>query len=190
VWTHRHDETNRLFSRLRRTRLETWVNKFYVWRVPLLPHGQMVSAIKSHSRTKQALKHVIWSSKQKYSSKQTQPHLQYGISSTEINERQPWFVLRCTFQDEASSALWVSPHVWCQCCLNKWTDVYKTCWTSVFRRGVNEIRAKFYVHHSVHRESITKKFQLDDTLVQYFINSCKSLYMFRAKQSPIIRSSN
>jgi hypothetical protein len=34
-----------------------------------------------------------------------------------------------------------------------------------------------------------KKFQQDDTLVRYFINSCKSLYMFRAKQSPIIRSS-
>jgi hypothetical protein len=47
----------------------------------------------------------------------------------------------------------------------------------------------FYVHHSVHREAIPKKFQQDDTLVQYFINSCKSLYMFRVKQSPIIRSS-
>jgi hypothetical protein len=35
----------------------------------------------------------------------------------------------------------------------------------------------------------SKKIQLDDTLVQYFINSCKSLYVFRAKQSPIIRSS-
>jgi hypothetical protein len=33
-----------------------------------------------------------------------------------------------------------------------------------------------------------KKFQQDDTLVQYFIISCKSLYMFRVKQSPIIRS--
>jgi hypothetical protein len=48
---------------------------------------------------------------------------------------------------------------------------------------------KFYVHHSVHRKSIPKKFQQDDTLVQYFINSCKSLYMFRVKQSPIIISS-
>jgi hypothetical protein len=37
--------------------------------------------------------------------------------------------------------------------------------------------------------SISKKFQPDDTLVQYFIISCKSLYMFRVKQSPIIRSS-
>jgi hypothetical protein len=36
----------------------------------------------------------------------------------------------------------------------------------------------FYAHHSVHRESIPKKFQQDDTLVQYFIISCKSLYMF------------
>jgi hypothetical protein len=34
-----------------------------------------------------------------------------------------------------------------------------------------------------------KKFQQDDTLVQYFISSCKSLYMIRVKQSPIIRSS-
>jgi hypothetical protein len=47
----------------------------------------------------------------------------------------------------------------------------------------------FYAHHSVHRESNPKKFQQDDTLVQYFINSCKSLYVFRVKQSPIIRSS-
>jgi hypothetical protein len=49
--------------------------------------------------------------------------------------------------------------------------------------------ANFYAHHSVHRESIPKKFQQDDTLVQYFIISCKSLYMFRVKYSPIIRSS-
>jgi hypothetical protein len=35
----------------------------------------------------------------------------------------------------------------------------------------------------------SKKFQPDGTLVQDFINSCKSLYMFRAKQSPINRSS-
>jgi hypothetical protein len=35
---------------------------------------------------------------------------------------------------------------------------------------------------------IPKKFQQYDTLVQYFI-SCKSLYMFRVKHSPIIRSS-
>jgi hypothetical protein len=48
---------------------------------------------------------------------------------------------------------------------------------------------KFYAHHSVHRESIPKKFQRDDTLVQYFIIYCKSLYMFRVKHSPIIRSS-
>jgi hypothetical protein len=34
-----------------------------------------------------------------------------------------------------------------------------------------------------------KKFQQDDTLVQYFIISCKSLYKFRGKHSPIIRSS-
>jgi hypothetical protein len=47
----------------------------------------------------------------------------------------------------------------------------------------------FYAHHSAQRESIPKKFQQDDTLVQYFIISCKSLYMFRAKHSPIIRSS-
>jgi hypothetical protein len=33
-----------------------------------------------------------------------------------------------------------------------------------------------------------KKFQQDDT-VQYFIISCKSLYMFRAYPMPIIRSS-
>jgi hypothetical protein len=50
-------------------------------------------------------------------------------------------------------------------------------------------QGKFYVHHSVHCESIPKEFQQDDTLVQYFINSCNSLYMFRVKQSPIIRSS-
>jgi hypothetical protein len=31
-------------------------------------------------------------------------------------------------------------------------------------------------------------FQKDDTFVQYFIISCKSLYMFRVKHSPIIRS--
>jgi hypothetical protein len=36
---------------------------------------------------------------------------------------------------------------------------------------------------------IPKKFQQDDTLVQYFIISCKSLYMFRVKHSLIIRSS-
>jgi hypothetical protein len=54
-----------------------------------------------------------------------------------------------------------------------------------FRKSFRE----FYVHHSVHRESIPKKFQKDDTLVQYFIISCKSLYMFRVKHSPIIRSS-
>jgi hypothetical protein len=36
---------------------------------------------------------------------------------------------------------------------------------------------------------IPKKFQQDDTLVQYFIISCKSLYMFRVKHSTIIRSS-
>jgi hypothetical protein len=46
-----------------------------------------------------------------------------------------------------------------------------------------------YAHYSVHRESIPKKFQQDDTLVQYFIISCKSLYMFRVKHTPIIRSS-
>jgi hypothetical protein len=40
---------------------------------------------------------------------------------------------------------------------------------------------RFYVYHSVHRESIPKKFKQDDTLVKYFINSCKSLYMFRVK---------
>jgi hypothetical protein len=34
-----------------------------------------------------------------------------------------------------------------------------------------------------------KNFQQDDSLVQYFIISCKSLYMFRVKHSPIIRSS-
>jgi hypothetical protein len=34
-----------------------------------------------------------------------------------------------------------------------------------------------------------KNFQQDDTLVLYFIISCKSLYMFRVKQSPIFRSS-
>jgi hypothetical protein len=54
---------------------------------------------------------------------------------------------------------------------------------------VEIICTKFYAHHSVHRESIPKKFQQDDTLVQYFIISCKSLYMFRVKQSPVIRSS-
>jgi hypothetical protein len=37
----------------------------------------------------------------------------------------------------------------------------------------------FYAYHSVHRESILKKFKRDDTLVQYFIISCKSLYMFQ-----------
>jgi hypothetical protein len=37
--------------------------------------------------------------------------------------------------------------------------------------------------------SFPKKFQQHDTLVQYFIISCKSRYMFRVKQSPIIRSS-
>jgi hypothetical protein len=37
--------------------------------------------------------------------------------------------------------------------------------------------------------SIPKKFQQDDTLVHYFIISCKSLYMFRVKHSSIIRSS-
>jgi hypothetical protein len=47
---------------------------------------------------------------------------------------------------------------------------------------------KFYAHHSAHRESITEKFQQDNTLVQYFIISCKSLYMFQVKHSPIIRS--
>jgi hypothetical protein len=47
---------------------------------------------------------------------------------------------------------------------------------------------KFYAHHSVHRESILKNFQQDDTLVQYFIISCKSLYMFRVKHS--VRSSD
>jgi hypothetical protein len=47
---------------------------------------------------------------------------------------------------------------------------------------------KFYAYHSVHRESILKKFQQDDT-VQYFIISCQSLYMFRAYPMPIIRSS-
>jgi len=104
VWTDRHDEANRLFSRLRRTRLETWVNKFWVWLVPLLPHGQMIGVIKSHSCTKQALKPGFLSSKQKYHSKQTQLHLWYGISPTEINKRQPCFVLHFTFQDEASSA--------------------------------------------------------------------------------------
>jgi hypothetical protein len=36
---------------------------------------------------------------------------------------------------------------------------------------------------------IPKKFQQDDTLVQYFIIPCKQLYMFRVKHSPIIRSS-
>jgi hypothetical protein len=36
---------------------------------------------------------------------------------------------------------------------------------------------------------IPKNFQQDDTLVQYFIISCKSLYMFRVKHSPVIRSS-
>jgi hypothetical protein len=39
---------------------------------------------------------------------------------------------------------------------------------------------KFYAYHSVHRESIPKKLQWDDTLVQYSIISCKSLYMFGA----------
>jgi hypothetical protein len=59
----------------------------------------------------------------------------------------------------------------------------------------NTVARKMYniesvlAHHSVHRESILKKFQQDDTLVQYFIISCKSLYMFRVKHSPIIRSS-
>jgi hypothetical protein len=38
-------------------------------------------------------------------------------------------------------------------------------------------------------KTIPKKFQQDDTLVQYFIISCKSLYMFRVKHLPIIRSS-
>jgi hypothetical protein len=38
-------------------------------------------------------------------------------------------------------------------------------------------------------KTIPKKFQQDDTLVQYFIISCKSLYKFRVKHSPIIRSS-
>jgi hypothetical protein len=33
----------------------------------------------------------------------------------------------------------------------------------------------------MHHESIPKKFQQDDTLVQYFINSCKSPYTFRPK---------
>jgi hypothetical protein len=34
-----------------------------------------------------------------------------------------------------------------------------------------------------------KKLQKNDTLVQYFIISCKSLYMFLVKHKPIIRSS-
>jgi hypothetical protein len=34
-----------------------------------------------------------------------------------------------------------------------------------------------------------KNFQQDETLVQYFIISCKSLYVFRVKHSPIISSS-
>jgi hypothetical protein len=56
------------------------------------------------------------------------------------------------------------------------------------KRFMSDSLKSFYAHHSVHRESIPKMFQQDDTLVQYFIISCKSLYMFRVKHSPIIRS--
>jgi hypothetical protein len=39
---------------------------------------------------------------------------------------------------------------------------------------------EFYAYHSVHRESILKKVPTRWHFVQYFIISCKSLYMFRA----------
>jgi hypothetical protein len=49
---------------------------------------------------------------------------------------------------------------------------------------------EFYVHLSVHRESIFKNVPTGwHFFVQYFI-PCKRLYMFRVKHSPIIRSSN
>jgi hypothetical protein len=57
-----------------------------------------------------------------------------------------------------------------------------------YRASALSILTEFYAHHSMHRESILKKFQQDDTLVQCFI-SCKLLYIFRVKYSPIIRSS-
>jgi hypothetical protein len=59
---------------------------------------------------------------------------------------------------------------------------------------IRNIKFKIYglkcmLNYIYNTDNIPKKFQQDDTLVQYFIISCKSLYMFRVRNSPIIRSS-
>jgi hypothetical protein len=59
------------------------------------------------------------------------------------------------------------------------SSVFTLCWLYV---------AETCSRFAQRSRSVPKKFQQDDTLVQYFVISCKSLYMFRVKHSPIIRS--
>jgi hypothetical protein len=68
----------------------------------------------------------------------------------------------------------------------------RAAWVDLFWDRISSItneNKKFCAHGSVHRESTLKCSNKMTLFVQYFI-PCKQPYMFRVKQSPIIRSSN